>query len=229
MLVATRIAQFLHALGDRITVDVDTTLRQHLFAWFDYYQCLHIILKRHHEFHERYVCALTGHGHQRHGVSNGRTHPHQAVPTAGTESETLRLELLRETRSFYVFAGVVLDRIAHALIRYFALPWSRTEATHAQLTRHFQALCQHKALLLPQDDLVTLMHDVHTRLDNHPTTIQDIASHDLAQAMPLMDRYIMAMIEMFELNFAQSVFSSSDRAQLMELRSPLRFPLPQQS
>jgi len=214
MSVAARVTQFLHTLGQQSILDPATTRSQHLCAWFDYYQCLHIILKRHHEFQAAYVRTLTRHRHQRHALSHGRPHPHEAVQAAGTESETLRLELLRETRSFYVFAGFVLDRIAHVFVRYFALPWSRTEATHAQLTRLFQALCQQKALVLPQDDIVTLMHTLHTCLDDYPTTLQDIASHDPAQAMPLIDRYIMAMLEMFELNCAQSVFSSGDRAQL---------------
>jgi len=127
------------------------------------------------------------------------------------------MELLRETRSFYVFATFLLDEIAYAFVQYFALPWSRVEATHAHLTQHFHRLCAQHALVIPHADMGPLMRDLTTRLDDHPTTIDESGhesvSHHLSDMIPRIEQYIVAMIEVFAVNMGQSVFRSTPLAQ----------------
>ena len=70
---------------------------------------------------------------------------------------------------------------------YFALPWSREEATHAQLTTHFQAVCAEKALVLPHDALTSLLGLLHTRIADGSPMRPAIASEDLSQVVALIE------------------------------------------
>jgi len=116
-----------------------------------------------------------------------------------------RTALLREADNFAVCAQGLLSEIAYTFGWYFALPWSRVEATHAQLTTQFQAVCAGKALVLPHDALASLLGMLHTRIADSPPMIPDIESEELSQVVALIEQYIRAMIQMLERNMAQSV------------------------
>jgi hypothetical protein len=52
------------------------------------------------------------------------------------------------------------------------------------------------------------MRELETCIAERPAPVDDMAADDLAQAMTLIDRYIVAMLMVFETNLERSVLSA---------------------
>jgi hypothetical protein len=202
---ATRAAQVALAYDHRTPTDPDTMLQQRLTAWVDYHKDLHRVLARHQALATAYAAACQCASHTPPEGAAEQDRPHEAGGAARTASAVFRTALVREADNFVVCAQGLLNEIAYTFGWYFALPWSREEATHAQLTTQFQAVCVEKALVLPHDTLASLLGTLHTRIADGPPMIPDLAAEDLAQVVALIEQYIRAMLQMLERNMAQSV------------------------
>jgi hypothetical protein len=202
---STRVAQVVRAYDNRTPTDPDTMLQQRITAWVDYHKDLHRILARHQALATAYAAACQCAPPTPQESAAEQDRPHEVGGAARTASAVFRTALLREADTFAVCAQGLLHEIAYTFGWYFALPWSRGEATHAQLTTYFQAVCAEKALVLPDDALPSLLGRLYTRIVDGPPMIADVASEDLSQVVALIEQYIRAMIEVLERNMAQSV------------------------
>jgi hypothetical protein len=205
MIDATHVAHVVLACDNRTPTDPDTMLQQRITAWVDYDKDLHRVLARYQALATAYaaVCQCSPHTPQE--SAEEQDSPHEAGGKVRTAIEVFRTALLCEADNFAVCAQGLLNEIAYTFGWYFALPWSRVEATHIQLTKHFQAVCAEKALVLPDDALASLLGMLHTRITDGPPMIPDIESENLSQAVALIEQYIRTMIQVLERNMAQSV------------------------
>jgi hypothetical protein len=201
----TRAAQVALAYDHRTPTDPDTMLQQRITAWVDYHKDLHRVLARHHALATAYAAACQCAPHTPPEGAAAQDRPHEAGGAARTAIAVFRTALWREADHFAVCAQGLLNEIASTFGWYFALPWSRGEATHAQLSTQFQAVCAEKALVLPDDALPSLLGRLHTRIADGLPMIPAIASEDLAQVVAFIEQYIRAMLEVLERNMAHSV------------------------
>jgi len=199
------VAQVVRVCDHRIPTDPNTMLLQRITAWVDYHKDLHRILARHHALATAYAAACQCAPPTPRESAAAQDRPHEVGGAARTAIAVVRTALLREADNFAVCAQELLHEIAYTFGWYFALPWSRGKATHAQLTTHFQAVCAEKALVLPDDAFTSLLRRLHTRIVDGPPMTADVASEDLSQVVALIEQYIRAMIQVLERNMAQSV------------------------
>ena len=205
MIDTIRVAHVVLAYDHRAPTDPDTMLQQRITAWVDYHKDLHRVLARYQALATAYAAAGQCSPHTPQESAEEQDSPHEAGGEVRTAIAVFRTALLREADNFAVCAQGLLHEIASTVGWYFALPWSRGEATHAQLTTQFQAVCAEKALVLPPDTLASLLGMLHTRIADGPPMRPDIASEDLSQVVALIEQYIRAMIQVLELNMVQSV------------------------
>ena len=205
MIDTTRVAHVALACDNRTPTDPDTMLQQRITAWVDYTKDLHRVLARHQALATAYAAACQCSLHTPQESAEEQDSPQEACGEVLTAIEVFRTALLREADNFAVCAQGLLNEIAYTFGWYFALPWSRVEATHAQLTKHFQAVCTEKALVLSHDALASLLGMLHTRIADGPCMLPDSESEDLSEVMALIEQYIRAMIQVLERNMAQSV------------------------
>jgi hypothetical protein len=205
MIDATHVTHVVLACDNRTPTDPDTMLQQRITAWVDYTKDLHRVLARHQALATAYAAACQCSLHTPQESAEEQDGPQGACGEALTAIEVFRTALLREADNFAVCAQGLLNEIAYTFGWYFALPWSRVEATHAQLTKHFQAVCAEKALVLPPDARASLLGMLHTRITDGPRMLPDMESEDLSQVMALIEQYIRAMLQVLEHNIAQSV------------------------
>ena len=133
-----RTAHVVRACDNRTPTDPDTLLQQRITAWVDYHKDLHRILARHQALATAYAAACQGSLHTPQESSEEHDSLHEVCGEALTIIEVFRTALLREADNFAVCAQGLLNEIAYTFGWYFALLWSRVEATHAQLTRSFR-------------------------------------------------------------------------------------------
>ena len=205
MIDATHVTHVVLACDNRTPTDSDTMLQQRITAWVDYHKDLHRILARHQALATAYAAACQCALHTPQESAEEQDSPQEACGEALTAIAVFRTTLLREADTFAVCARGLLNEIAYTFGWYFALPWSRVEATHAQLTTHFQAVCAEKALVLPPDARASPLGRLHARIADGPRMLPDMESEDLSQVMALIEQYIRAMIQVLERNMAQSV------------------------
>ena len=204
MIDATHVTHVVLACDHRAPTDPDTMLQQRITAWVDYTKDLHRVLERHQALATAYAaCQCSLHTPQE--SAEEQDSPQEVCGEALTAIEVFRTALLREADNFAVCAQGLLNEIAYTFGWYFALPWSRVEATHAQLTKHFQAVCAEKALVIPPDARVSLLGMLHARIADGPRMLPDMESEDLSQVMALIEQYIRAMLQVLERNMAQSI------------------------
>lgn len=79
--------------------------------------------------------------------------PEELEEMERTRTLTLRVHL--EIESFYVFANILLDRIASTFRFYF---WRRPKWNHRQLAQNLEKICTKKFLVVPLDDLLKMPH-----------------------------------------------------------------------
>ena len=202
---ATHVTHVVLACDNRTPTDSDTMLQQRITAWVDYHKDLHRILARHQALATAYAAACQCSLHTPQESAAEQDSPQEACGEALTAIKMFRTALLREADNFAVCAQGLLNEIAYTFGWYFALPWSREKATHAQLTKHFQAVCAEKALVLPPDARASLLGMLHARIADGSRMLPDMESEDLSQVMALIEQYIRAMLQVLERNMAQSI------------------------
>src|SRR5262249_11680238 len=151
---------------------------------------LHRVLARHQALATAYAAACQCSLHTPQESVKEQDSPQEACGEALTAIAVFRTALRREANNFAVCVQGLLNEIAYTFGWYFALPWSRVEATHAQLTKHFQAVCVEKALVIPPDARAPLLGMLHARIADDPRILPDMDSEDLSQVMALIEQYI---------------------------------------
>ena len=141
MIDATHVTHVALACDNRTSTDPDMMLQQRITAWVDYTKDLHMVLACHQALATTYAAACQCALHTLQESAEEQDSPQEACGEALTAMEMFRTALLREADNFAVCAQGLLNEIAYTFGWYFALPWSRVEATHARLTKHFQAVC----------------------------------------------------------------------------------------
>ena len=74
-----------------------------------------------------------------------------------------------EIASFYIFAKVLLDRIADTFGYYFGVKWRGFGSTHNKLTLQFQEICSKIDLQVEPADLRELLSDLRKRIVDYRT------------------------------------------------------------
>jgi hypothetical protein len=82
------------------------------------------------------------------------------------EGRPLNDQLHLEIESFYLFAKIFLDKIAHFLEFYFGSVRGKSLDSHDQLVKNFEAFCDSNGLDLPAD-FMTLAGELKTAISDH--------------------------------------------------------------
>jgi hypothetical protein len=140
--------------------------------------------------------------------------------------KTLRLDI----ESFYVFAKILLDRLADGFGYYFAERFKRKGSTYAQLSKHFGAIAASRTLVPPNGltirELRSEMNRLRREIVNHRTEAiehvpvpnlvgiigppdgsgtpvlarGDLRTGDLDKLLARIDGHIEVMLQLFEAN-----------------------------
>jgi hypothetical protein len=140
-------------------------LRSSMSVWYRYYDFLRIILVRYEEANTAYMTATEQ--HRKIFESSGSrllTPEDEEWYQRGVE---LQSKLHLEIESFYIFARILLDRIADTFAFYFSHPWEKAGSTHSKLTSWFRKICRETSLAGAPDELHTLMGDLNKRIGNY--------------------------------------------------------------
>jgi hypothetical protein len=159
MSVQARLRAFTKArLQPRDTREVNL-LNSSLAAWFRYYDFLIIIRNRYEQVRTPYTEAL----------KMQLEETTETGPRSLTREELVVMQnLLQFTPilhldidSFYLFANILLDRIASTFRYYF---WRKPKWNHWQLVQNIARICEKKPLSVVPDDILTIPIDLQRRI-----------------------------------------------------------------
>ena len=194
-------------------------LERRITSWLAYYRSLQFIRERYGQLNTAYIHTINHYLHMREhlprdpGLST-------TAQRARAEAHALHRTLQEKYASFYTFATGLLDSIVDTFQCYFGLGWSRSEITHARLTRDFHALCMQHGLILAPTALPTLMRAVHASLvalqPSFASCIDDRPEERLTAVSTAINVYIAAMMQFFARNEEHSVLHSA----LADRRAP---------
>lgn len=132
-------------------------LNASLHAWGRYYGFLLAIRSRYEQISTRYVQASRMQFERmKSELGAGQSSPRPLTP--GELVGAQRLDEIRQTlhldiESFYVFANILLDRIASTFGYYF---WRKPKWNHWQLVSNIERICAEKPLAIVAPDILTI-------------------------------------------------------------------------
>jgi hypothetical protein len=110
-----------------------------------------------------------------------------------------------EIESFYIFAKILLDRIADTFIYFYNISSLRKMgSSYSQLTKSFDKICTERGFLIEPPDLPTLIYPTADSLPENQTETQDLDG-----LLAEVDHFILAILTFFETNIGKSVLSTS--------------------
>jgi hypothetical protein len=146
-------------------------LNSSLSAWLRYYGFLEIIRSRYEQMSTPYVEAVK--------LQMERTKADVVIgqPSSRylTQEELLEMQRLGQVaqrlhldiESFYVFANILLDRIASTFRYYF---WRKPQWNHRQLVQRIAKICEEKPLSAVPIDILTIPADLQRHVVNYRNT-----------------------------------------------------------
>jgi len=132
-----------------------------------------------------------------HGVSNDRFTPEQAALLE--QGEVLHYEVHLEIETFYLFAKILLDKVAHFLQVYFGQERGMPLNSHDQLVRNFARFCDAKGVT-PSSKFLEMARTLKVGISDHRD--YRIAHEDSPRTMygTMHDSTGRPRISMFRLN-----------------------------
>src|SRR5262245_59420294 len=197
-------------------------LERRITAWLAYYHSLQFIRERYHQTNTAYIQAITHYLQMRERLPRDPRLSSSAAQHAWEEAHALHRALQEKQASFYTFAAGLLDSVSDTFQCYFALAWSRSDITHARLTRDFQTLCLQNTLLPAPTGLPRLMRELHAYIVAAPASrtlvIDERPEERLMALSTAIDVYIAAMMQFFTRNVEHSVLGRwlADRRQALD-------------
>ena len=140
-------------------------LNSALSSWIRYHDFLVIIRDRYEQLSTPYIEAIIK------GFDSVKTEagPGQSSSRTLTTEEQLEMQRLHQIgqvlhldiESFYVFANILLDRIASTFRYYF---WRKPEWNHRQLMESISKICEKKSLSVVPDNILGMPADLEQRI-----------------------------------------------------------------
>jgi len=179
-----KIVEFIDWVEPQVSVEVRNSLAVSVGHWHQYLAYLAIILPRaeaadaaYHEVTERLMESARA---ATRGVARSMTPAEQAVVGA-LELRSIVAHL--EIESFYVFAKILLDRVADSMARYFGLTLLRHGSSHSELqSGAFKNLCARRTM--DGRSIQAMLDDLRKRIVDHRTkVIEHLNEPDFARAI----------------------------------------------
>jgi hypothetical protein len=146
---------------------VSSTSSTRALGWYRYYGFLRIISQRHAEVQRAFLEAMRRQHEvmQREIAAGGGPRP----VTPEEEAEDLRVaeitnRLHLEIESFYVFAKILVDRMADTSAFYFGFNWGGRGSTHGKLARSLDTRCRNLGLTIQPPELPALISELQKRI-----------------------------------------------------------------
>lgn len=165
-----RIHNFVEACRKRTDTKTGNILNTSFHPWLRYCRFIGVIRERYEETGKTYM-AVTERSLEAAKQSPGT---HRLTPEEWEEhqrSYDLGLVLHLEIESFYVFAKLLLDRIADTFGYYFGVTWHKFGSSYVKLTGQFEQICAAKDLTLQYADLPKILHDLRERIVEYRTDV----------------------------------------------------------
>jgi hypothetical protein len=195
-------------------------LERRITSWLAYYRSLQFVRERYGQLNTTYIQAIHRYLQTRERLAS-EPDLSSTAQQAQAEAHALYHTLQEKYVSFYTFATGLLDSIADTLQCYFGLGWTRSEITHARLTRDFPILCVAQGLIPVPTALPTLMREMQAAIETaHPSLTPLIDEHPEERLLALstaINVYIAAIMHFFARNVEHSVLRSA----LAERRAPM--------
>jgi hypothetical protein len=151
---------------DTLTTNI---LNASLNAWYRYYRFLQILIARYTQTAVAYVEALLQENERIWAQAKKADEAGQPATWPVTREELtemrrmaeIALTLHLEIESFFVFANILLDRVASACRYYF---WKRADWNHWQLTHNLEKVCAKKGLHMPDLGLLKMPSELGAKI-----------------------------------------------------------------
>ena len=180
--IEKRIHNFVEACRKRTDTKTGNILNTSLHPWLRYCRFIGVIRERYEEAGKAYMADTER------MLETAKRSPgtHQMTPKECEEhqrSYDLSLILHLEVESFYVFAKLLLDRIADTFGHYYSIAWKRFGSTHSQLSVRFEQICTTKNLTLESTILPKFIQDLKKRIVDFRTgNIEHVSDPRLLRA-----------------------------------------------
>ena len=149
--------------------DTDTfnLLNTSIGAWLRYYGFLQIVRARYQQATVEFVEAMQRQYEARKSEPSGSrpVTPEELAEMQRTTEIGNRLHL--EIESFYIFANILLDRIASTFRFYF---WKKPQWNHRQLTSHMERICTKKQLTVTPNCILQMPADLEKQIVSYRNT-----------------------------------------------------------
>lgn len=137
-------------------------------AWHRYRGFLALILQRYEQTGDDYATVSDRLKTLFQGTSR---EPSQEVAEELIRTARIQERLHLEIESFYIFAKILLDRIADTFGYYFGTPWKRPGSTHSQLTSSFPSLRVEKAFIVEPAELLGMLEELKRMIVDYRTGV----------------------------------------------------------
>jgi hypothetical protein len=147
----TFFSEFIETHRERFTMEGNNTFAMSFSQVSRYYEFIKIILARWEEASQ--LLATNTKGLQASFLPGGQplTNDQMALHEDGSR---LNIRVHLEIESFYLFAKILLDRVAHSLECYFGLGRKASLASHDKLVKNFVSYAQRKGLTVSTEFMV---------------------------------------------------------------------------
>jgi hypothetical protein len=161
-----RLSQFVQERLRHPDTRVVNLLNGSLGAWQRYFSFLRIIRERYLRATVPYVEGVQAHMQGLQSPASGDGQPTVRSLTADEILEAQGLGVMAaaihlDIESFFVFANILLDRVASTCRYYF---WKRADWNHRQLTERFTKICEQREFSLPDSELLLIPSKLHAMI-----------------------------------------------------------------
>ena len=145
-------------------------------AWWRYYIFLTLILARYDRSNAAYVEVMEQVTRQmRDAPAGGGSAPMTPEDMAELKRQIdLATVLHLDIETFYLFAKILLDRIADTFGLVFEVEWKSRGSSHSDLSQQFQDLCRNKGLEIRPDNLSALVSKLWAIVDYRNKLIEHL-------------------------------------------------------
>ncbi len=139
--------------------------------WYSYYEFMKIIISRYKEVNDEYIKAMENEMYliKTKSDESGKTEMDDELLEVDQRLKDLGPRLHLEIESFYIFAKVLLDRIADTFGYYFHHKWKNRGSTHSELCFDVGKICENKKLVVHPPNIVDLIEELREKIVKYRT------------------------------------------------------------
>jgi len=154
-----RLGAFIETYRSRMDNKNNNLFAASAGAWWRYYEFLTIILARYDHSNASYVEAQKRFMQLvKRPEAAGTTRPMTPEDTEAWQHSVAHMIVLHlDIETFYLFAKILLDRIADTFGMMFRVNWKSSGSSYSDLSKRFETLCREKRLEILPDNLPTLI------------------------------------------------------------------------